>query len=446
MVLEGLGKSLSNAIRKLIRAPLVDERAVKEFIKDLQRALLESDTNVELVLEVSKKIEKKAIEVELPPGISRREYVLKMIYDELTDILGKKSEAIKIKHGKMNFLMLVGIQGSGKTTTVAKLANYFKKRGTKVALIGADTFRLGAYEQLKQLSDQIEVPFYGETDSKDAVKIVKNGLSKFEGKNYDLILIDTTGRHKEEKGLFKEMIDLSNKIKPDEIVLVVDGTLGQQAYIQAKAFNEATNIGSIIVTKLDGSGRGGGALSAVAATKAPIKFIGTGEKIEEIESFNPQSFVGRLLGMGDLKTLLDKIKEAEAQPDREAAKAFLKGKFTLRDMMEQMEKFKKVGTFGKLMGYFGLGGKLPEGFEGETQIKLEKWKIIMQSMTHDELEEPKIINRPRIFRIARGSGTMTKEVKELLDQYNLMKKFAKSMGKRRGLGKMGKLIQKQGLS
>ncbi|MHA1409650.1 MAG: signal recognition particle protein Srp54 [Candidatus Odinarchaeia archaeon] len=446
MVLEGLGKSLTNAIRKLIRAPLVDEKAVKEFVKDLQRALLEADTNVELVLEISQKIEKKALEVELPPGITRREYVLKLIYDELASILGRKSQPIRIKHGKRNIIMLVGIQGSGKTTTCAKLANYFKKRGTRVGIIGADTFRLGAYEQLKQLADKIEVPFYGEADAKDAIKIVKNGLSKFNEKDFDLIIIDTTGRHKEEKALFKEMISLSNKIKPDEIILVIDGTLGQQAAIQAEAFNKATNIGSIIVTKLDGSGRGGGALSAVAATGAPIKFIGIGEKIGDIESFNPESFVSRLLGMSDLKTLLEKIKEAEIQPDKETAKTFLKGKFTLKDMMTQMENFKKVGTFGKIMGHLGLGSKLPEGFEEETEAKLETWKIIMQSMTKEELEDPKIINRSRIFRIARGSGTMTKDVKELLNQYNLMKKFAKSMGKRRGLGKMGKLLQKQGLA
>ncbi|MHA1835609.1 MAG: signal recognition particle protein Srp19, partial [Candidatus Odinarchaeia archaeon] len=316
----------------------------------------------------------------------------------------------------------------------------------KTALICADTFRLGAYEQLKQLSERVDVPFYGEPDSKDAVKIVLNGLKFFENKKFDAIIVDTTGRHKEEKSLFKEMVDLASKINPREIILVIDGTLGQQAYNQAKAFAEATNIGSIIVTKLDGSARGGGALSAVAATGAPIKFIGTGEKIDEIESFNPPSFVGRLLGMGDLKTLIDKIKEAEAAPDKGITKAFLKGKFTLKDMMEQMEKFKKVGTFSKILSYFGFGNRLPEGFEVETQEKLDKWKVIMQSMTREELEEPKIINKSRVLRIARGSGTQTKDVRELLNQYNLMKKFAKSMGKRRGLGKLSKMLPKQGLS
>ncbi len=442
MVLESLGRKLSEAVRKLVRAPLVDERAVKEFIIELQRALLEADTNVELVLELSKRIEKRAMEVELPPGITRREYVLKMVYEELTNILGRKSEPIRLKPGQSNVIMLVGIQGSGKTTTAGKLAYYFKKRGVKTALICADTFRLGAYEQLKQLAQQLEIPFYGEPSSKDAVRIAKNGISLFKEEGVEAIIIDTAGRHKEERSLFEEMITLSNEIKPQEIILVIDGSLGQQAYIQAKAFAEATNIGSIIVTKLDGSGRGGGALSAVAATGAPIKFIGTGEKIDDLESFDPPSFLSRLLGMGDLKTLVEKIKEAEAAPDREEAKAFLKGQFTLKDMMEQMEKFKKVGTFSRILSYFGLGGKLPEGWESEASEKLDKWRIIMQSMNKKELEEPKIIDRSRINRIARGSGTTPKDVRELLDQYNMMKKFAKSIGKTRGRGKIGKMIPK----
>ncbi|MEM2109758.1 MAG: signal recognition particle protein Srp54 [Candidatus Odinarchaeota archaeon] len=445
MVLESLGKKLSEAVRKLVRAPLVDEKAVKEFIIELQRALLESDTNVELVLDLSKRIEKRAMEVELPPGITRREYVLKMIYEELTNILGKKSEPIKIKPGQSNVIMLVGIQGSGKTTTAGKLANYFKKRGVKTAVICTDTFRLGAYEQLKQLTQQIEVPFYGEASSKNAVKIAKNGISKFKEEKFEVIIIDTAGRHKEEKSLFKEMVSLADEINPQEIILVIDGSLGQQAYVQAKAFAEATSIGSIIVTKLDGSGRGGGALSAVAATGAPIKFIGTGEKIDDLESFDPPSFLSRLLGMGDLKTLIEKIKEAEAAPDREEAKAFLKGQFTLKDMLEQMEKFKKVGTFSKILSYFGLGGKLPEGWESEASDRLDKWRIIMQSMNKKELEEPKIIDRARINRIAKGSGASSKDVRELLDQYNMMRKFAKSVGKTRGRGKLGKMLPK-GLS
>ncbi|MEM2907340.1 MAG: signal recognition particle protein Srp19, partial [Candidatus Odinarchaeota archaeon] len=269
--------------------------------------------------------------------------------------------------------------------------------------------------------------------------------SKLKEEKFEVIIIDTAGRHKEEKSLFKEMVSLADEINPQEIILVIDGSLGQQAYVQAKAFAEATSIGSIIVTKLDGSGRGGGALSAVAATGAPIKFIGTGEKIDDLESFDPPSFLSRLLGMGDLKTLIEKIKEAEAAPDREEAKAFLKGQFTLKDMLEQMEKFKKVGTFSKILSYFGLGGKLPEGWESEASDRLDKWRIIMQSMNKKELEEPKIIDRARINRIAKGSGASSKDVRELLDQYNMMKKFAKSVGKTRGRGKLGKMLPK-GLS
>jgi len=443
LVLEGLGKALSQAIKKLIRAPLVDEKAVKEFIKDMQRAMLQADVKVELVLELSKSIEKKALEVQLPPGISRREYVIKLIYDEITKILGEKPRDIVIKPGKPNVVMMIGIQGSGKTTTAAKLANYFRKRGIKTGLVCADTFRLGAYEQLKQLSEQINVPFYGNPNIKDAVKLAKEGVKYFSDKGFELIIVDTAGRHKEETGLFNEMKELVKTIKPNEIVLVIDGTLGQQAYTQAEAFRNATEIGSIIVTKLDGSAKGGGALSAVAATGAPIKFIGIGEKIDDLERFNPPSFVGRLLGMGDIKGLIEKIKEAEATPDKDAVKAFMRGKFTLEDMLNQMEKFKKIGTFQKVLGYLGLGDKLPEGFDKDTEYKLERWKVIIQSMTKKERIDPKIINRSRMQRIARGSGTNVKEIKELINQYNIMKRFAKSMGKRRHLGKMAKLFQQR---
>lgn len=442
MVLEGLGGALRKALRKLVRAPLVDEKAVKDFILDLQRALLQSDVNVELVLELSKRVEKKALQVELPPGISRREYVVKMIHDELAGILGRKPVSIKLQPSAVNRLMVVGIQGSGKTTTIAKLANYFRKRGTKVGIVCGDTFRLGAYDQLKQLADKIDVPVYGAPEGKTALKIVKEGVKQFSENNYGLIIIDTAGRHKEEKGLIDEMRMLAKAISPNEIILVVDGTLGQQAAIQAKAFAEATNIGSIIVTKLDGSARGGGALSAVAATGAPIKFIGTGEKIDEIESFNPSSFIGRLLGMGDIRGLLEKIKEAEAIPEKEVAKAFMRGKFTLRDVMEQMERTRKMGPFKKILSMLGFGHRLPEGMEDIAEEKLDRWKVIMQSMTPKELEDPKLLNRSRISRISRGSGTYSKDVRELINQYFMMKKLVKSVSKRRDLAKMAKQFQK----
>ena len=431
LVLENLGRSLHEALRKLLRAPLVDEKVVKELIRDIQRSLLQADVNVELVLKLSKNIERRALSEEVPPGISRREYIVQIVYDELTKFLGKTPTPPRITPGKTNVIMLVGIQGSGKTTSAAKLARYFQKKGLKVALVCADTFRPGAFEQLSQLAQQIGVPIYGEPKGKNPVKIAKNGIKRFSAEKYEVVIVDTAGRHKEEEGLMKEMKSLAEAIKPDEIILVIDGTIGQQAASQARAFHEATPIGSIFVTKLDSSARGGGALSAVAETGAPIKFIGTGEKLDDIELFDPPRFVGRLLGMGDIRGLLEKIREAKIVPERDVVKSFMTGKFTLKDMYYQLESVRKMGPLKKIWEFLGLGYKLPDEVKEVAEEKLDKWKVILQSMTREELENPKIINRSRMVRIARGSGTATRDVKELVDQYFMFKKVFKQMIRRR---------------
>jgi signal recognition particle subunit SRP54 len=432
MALERLGASLHEALRKLFRAAVVDEAAVKELIRDVQRALLQADVNVQLVLDISKRIEERALKEKVPPGISRREHVIKVVYEELTRFLGDKPVPLKVEPGKRKVLMLVGIQGSGKTTAAAKLARYFQKRGLKPALICADTYRPGAFEQLQQLASRINVPVYGDPKSKDPVKIALEGLKQFSDK--DIVIVDTAGRHKEEQELIREMKMLEEKIKPDEVMLVIDGTIGQQALVQAKAFNEATSIGSILVTKLDGSARGGGALSAVAATGAPIKFISTGEKIEDIEPFVPSRFVGRLLGMGDVEALVEKVREAEVKVPEKKAKAILSGKFTLTDMYEQFEAMRKMGPFQKILKMLpGMSYNVPEEMLEQAEDKLEKWRVIIQSMTPEERENPKILNASRIRRVARGSGTSEKDVKELLKQYVMMRKMLKTLRRKKHL-------------
>lgn len=437
MALERLGASLHEALRKLFRAAVVDEAAVKELIRDVQRALLQADVNVQLVLDISKRIEERALKEKVPPGISRREHVIKVVYEELTRFLGDKPVPLKVEPGKRKVLMLVGIQGSGKTTAAAKLARYFQKRGLKPALICADTYRPGAFEQLQQLASRINVPVYGDPKSKDPVKIALEGLKQFSDK--DIIIVDTAGRHKEEQELIREMKMLEEKIKPDEVMLVIDGTIGQQALVQAKAFNEATSIGSILVTKLDGSARGGGALSAVAATGAPIKFISTGEKIEDIEPFVPSRFVGRLLGMGDIEALVEKVREAEVKVPEKKAKAILSGKFTLTDMYEQFEAMRKMGPFQKILKMLpGMSYNVPEEMLEQAEDKLEKWRVIIQSMTPEERENPKILNASRIRRVARGSGTSEKDVKELLKQYVMMRKMLKTLRRKKHLPFFGK--------
>jgi signal recognition particle subunit SRP54 len=439
MALERFGSSIYDAIRKVLRAPVVDEATVKDLVRDLQRALLQADVNVQLVLAMSKNIEDRALKEKVPPGVSRHEHVIKVVYEELTRFLGEKPVPLKVEPGKRTALMLVGIQGSGKTTNTAKLARYFQKRGLKTGVICVDTYRPGAFAQLQQLAARINVPIYGEPNNKNPVDIAQKGLKTFSDK--DVVLIDTAGRHKDEKGLIEEMKMLEKAIKPDEIILVLDGTIGQQASAQAKAFHEATPIGSIFVTKLDGSARGGGALSAVTATGAPIKFISTGEKIEDIEPFVPSRFVGRLLGMGDLQSLVEKVREAEVQVPEKKMKQMLSGKFTLTDMYEQFEAMKGMGSFRRLLKLVpGFSYNIPDNMMDMAEDRLKKWRVIIQSMTPGERENPKTFNSSRVHRVARGSGTSEKEVKELLNQYSMMKRMMKTLRRKRALPFFGKQI------
>jgi signal recognition particle subunit SRP54 len=431
LALDRLGSSLTDAIKKVFRSSVVDEATVKELVRDIQRALLQADVNVQLVLGISKRIEERSLTEKVPPGISRREHVIKVVYEELTRFVGDKPVALKMEPGKKYLLMLVGIQGSGKTTHAAKLARYLQKKGLKPALICADTFRPGAFAQLQQLSNRINIPIYGDPKAKDALKVVSEGIKQFSDK--DIVIVDTAGRHKEEQELIREMKVLERSIKPDEVMMVIDGTIGQQALLQAKTFHEATPIGSILLTKLDGSARGGGALSAVAATGAPIKFIGTGEKVEDIEPFIPSRYVGRLLGMGDLETLLEKVQEAEIKVPEKKAKAILSGKFTLTDMYEQFEAVKGMGPFRKVLNMLpGMSQNIPEDMLNTAEGRLEKWRVIIQSMQLEEKDNPKTLNFSRVRRIARGSGTAEKDVKELLKQYVMMRRMLKMMKRKKG--------------
>ncbi len=439
MALEKLGKALSDALRKLARSSTVDKALIREVVRDIQRALIQSDVNVRMVLQLTKTIQERALNEKPPAGVSVREHVIKIVYEELTKFLGTEAKPLEIKE-KPTVLLTVGIQGSGKTTTIAKLSRYLQKRGYKVGVVCTDTWRPGAYHQLKQLLDPFGIEVFGDPDEKDAVKLAREGVKHFREKGVDVIIVDTAGRHKEEKGLIEEMKQISSAINPNEAILVIDGTIGQQAYNQALAFKEATPIGSIIVTKLDGSAKGGGALSAVAATGAPIKFIGTGERIDDIEPFDPKRFVSRLLGMGDIQGLLEKFEELQRESEikEEDVDKFLRGKFTLKDMYAQLESMSKMGPLKQLLQMIpGLGYSLPDEAVRVGEERLRLYRIIMDSMTEEELENPNLINYSRIKRIARGSGTSVRAVKELLNQYNQMKKMFKGMDKRK-LAKMAR--------
>lgn len=430
---KNLGSSLYNAIRKLIRAPLVDKKAVDELVHDIQRSLLQADVNVKLVQEISERIRGGILEEKLPSGVSRHEHAVEVVYNELTKLIGERAKKLPIKTKKRNIFLLVGIQGSGKTTTAVKLAAFFQKRGVKTAVVCADTYRPGAFAQIKQLAKRVQVPTYGDLKEKDPVELAQRGINQF--KDRGAIFIDTAGRHKDEKKLIKQMRDLVKKIKPDEVILVIDATIGQQAMVQAKAFHEATPIGSIFIAKLDGTARGGGALSAVAATGAPIRFIGIGERVDDIEEFDPPRFVGRLLGMGDVKSLVEKVKEArlEEEISKKDVEEFLKGKFTLETMYDQMKAVKRLGRFGKILSMIpGLGYDIPDEMLEEAEERMDKWKVIIQSMTMEERKKPELINSSRARRIARGSGTTDKEVRDLIRQYRRMKKALRVLRKKRG--------------
>lgn len=436
MVLENLGRSLEKVMRRIRRLPKIDKETILGLIQDLQRALIQSDVKVELVLEMTEKIKKDAMNTDLSKRTRRKDFVIKLIHDELINVLGGRKAPLRIKPGKKNVILLVGIQGSGKTTTVGKLANYYNNKGFKIAALTTDTWRPGAYEQLQQLTQQIGINCYGDPNGKDAVQVALKETRKAIKDGFDLLIVDTAGRHKEEKALMKEMKQLENKLKPNEVILVIDGTLGQGAYSQAEEFSKATNLGSIIVTKLDGTAKGGGALSACAATKVPIRFIGTGEKIEELEAFDPTGFVGELLGVANLDALVQRVQEAEAMPDPETVKRMMRGKFTLDDLYNQLKSMKKIGKFNKIISMMG-GGNIPDALKDDAQQNVEKWEVVLNSMTQYEKENPKVIKKSRKRRIAIGSGTSYTVINRMLDQYNQMKKMMKRVMQMRKKGMKG---------
>ncbi|MBI5001097.1 MAG: signal recognition particle protein [Euryarchaeota archaeon] len=423
MVLEKLGGSLRDIIRRVANAGNVDQSLIREVVKEIQRALLQADVNVQLALKLSKEVERRALSEKPKAGMSSREQVIHIIYEELVHILGSSRE---LQKGRQ-VIMMVGLYGQGKTTTAGKLARHFKKKGLNVALVAADVHRPAAYDQLMQIGELIQVPVYGIPGEKKAAKVASAGLKQFAKE--DVVIVDTSGRHALEDDLIKELKDVAAIVQPTERILVIDAAVGQQAGPQAKAFHDAVAISGVIVTKLDGSAKGGGAISAVSETKAPILFIGTGEHVEDIEPFMPDRFISRLLGMGDLSSLIEKAREVvDEKKAEETMKGIMAGRFTLKDMREQMEMLTNMGPLQKVMGMIpGFSGKLTDEQLAETQERLRKFKVIMASMTDAEMKDPKMLKGSRITRIARGAGVEPSEVRGMLHQYNLSKKQMKGV-------------------
>ncbi|MDG6954115.1 MAG: signal recognition particle protein [Nitrososphaerota archaeon] len=424
-MLDSLRDGLQAAVRKLVGANLVDEKSVKEFVRDLQRALIQSDVNVRIALEATERVQKRALEEKPPAGVTKKDQIVSILYEELAGVLGGEGE-LKLDKTRTNVLVMLGVQGSGKTTTTGKLARLYSRRGFKVGVVAADTFRPGAVAQLKTLAASAGVEVYSDEREKDSVKIAKDGRKAFEGSK-NLVIIDTAGRHKEEKGLLQEMKEVVSGVKPDATILVIDGTIGQQCYNQAKAFHQAAPVGGIIVTKLDGAAKGGGALAASAATGAKVHFIGTGERIDDLEEFVPTRFVGRLLGMGDLKALMDMVRESEVVVDEKMTQRVMSGKMTMNDLLIQFEQMKKFGSLKKILEHIpGFSGQVDAKELDKAEDRVKVYRSIIQSMTGDEKENPETINASRLRRIAKGSGRSDKDVRELLTRYKQMKTLVKT--------------------
>jgi signal recognition particle subunit SRP54 len=435
MVLLELGARLTGALRKMTNATVIDETVINDVLKEVGNALVEADVNIRLVAALKKDV-RNAIELELQvPGINKRRLIHRAIYDQLVKLLDPKSKPFAPKKGACSVIMFVGLQGAGKTTTITKMAYWYQRKGWKVGLVCADTFRAGALEQLKQNAAKVKVPFFGSHAETDPVKIAHDGVERFKKEGFEIVLVDTSGRHMQEKALFEEMVQVHQAIRPNDVVFVLDASIGQAAAAQATAFKDQIKLGSVVITKLDGHAKGGGALSAVAQTGCPITFIGTGEHMMELQPFDTQSFVRRLLGLGDLKGLVDVVKDAGLDKQTDMMERLQQGVFTMRDMRDQLTNILKAGPLSNILSMLpGMSADLmPKGGEAEGQARMKRFLCIMDSMTDAELDSDnvqKMMTESRMKRIARGAGRHLREVQDMMEMF---KSFQKAIGKMKGM-------------
>eukprot|EP00245_Coleochaete_scutata_P012783 TRINITY_DN5007_c0_g3_i1.p1 TRINITY_DN5007_c0_g3~~TRINITY_DN5007_c0_g3_i1.p1 ORF type:complete len:496 (-),score=143.21 TRINITY_DN5007_c0_g3_i1:19-1506(-) len=443
MVLQELGGRISRALQQMSNSTVIDEKVLNECLNEITRALLQSDVQFKMVQTLQQNIKKIVNLEDLAAGHNKRKIIQQAVFSELCNILDAGKTAFVPKKSKPSVVMFVGLQGSGKTTTCTKYAHYYQKKGFKPALVCADTFRAGAFDQLKQNATKAKIPFYGSYTEVDPVKIAQDGVERFRTEGCDLIIVDTSGRHKQEASLFEEMRQVATATSPDLVIFVMDSSIGQAAFDQAQAFKDSVAVGAVIVTKMDGHAKGGGALSAVAATKSPVIFIGTGEHMDEFETFEAKPFVSRLLGMGDWSGIVERIQDVipmDQQP--EMLQKITEGNFTLRFMYDMFQNLLKMGPMGQVMEMIpGMSGMMPKGKEKDIAAKNKRYMTMMDSMTQKELDSSNVrlmSETSRIVRVAKGAGVHVREVQELLEQFKMM---AKGFSNMKGLkvGKKGQM-------
>ncbi len=432
-----LGKKLRQALSKLTNRPYVDESDVKALIKDLQRVLISSDVNVKLVLQLSKKIEERALKSKKMEALSLKEHVTKIVYEELVNLMGETYQPRLDKHR----ILVCGLYGSGKTTSCGKLAHFYKTKGLSVALVAADTDRPAAQEQLEQLSKQVGAAYYTIKGEKVPARIVQDAMGK---SKEDVVIVDSAGRNAFDEALSDELRAVADVLKPDENYLVVSADIGQVAGKQATEFNNAVPVSGVIVTKMEGSGKGGGALSSVGVSDSKIAFIGIGEKMGDLEVYNSEKFVGRLLGVPDIGALMEKIKEISKETD---VKKIETEELTIESFYEQLKAAKKLGPLGNVFSMLGAAD-VPKEMVQQSEDKLKKFESMINSMTKAEKKDASLIKKSqgRVERIASGSGCSEKEVREFLAQFEKMEKMMNMFKRNRGFRKkMEKMMKGGGL-
>lgn len=438
-MLENLGNRFQDIFKKIRGHGKLSETNIKDALREVKMSLLEADVNYKVVKDFTNKISEKAIGTEVIRGVNPAQQFIKLVNDELVELLGGTSS--KLTKGLRNptIIMLAGLQGAGKTTFAAKLAKFLKKQNEKMLLVGVDVYRPAAIKQLQVLGQQIGIDVYSEEDSKDVVGIATRAIEKAKEINATYMIVDTAGRLHIDETLMEELKELKRAIKPQEILLVVDAMIGQDAVNLAESFNNALSVDGVILTKLDGDTRGGAALSIKAVVGKPIKFIGVGEKLNDIEIFHPDRLVSRILGMGDVVSLVEKAQEVIDENEAKSLEEKIKSqKFDLNDFLKQLQTIKRLGSLGGILKLIPGIPKIDDLAPAEKEMK--KVEAIIQSMTKEERKKPDILKASRKIRIAKGSGTDVSDVNKLLKQFEQMKSMMKmfSSGKMPNMGAMGK--------